>query len=87
MNCCNDFGECTNGHNCAARNAPTLREQVEADLGVKPAKVGNRTPAWFINQAPSHWRKTLKYWAAMALGFVLGSITAGVLAVFVGMVK
>ena len=63
----------------------TLREEVELQLGV--AKVGKRTPAFWIHQAPSAWRKTMKYWAALALGIVLGSVGAGVLAVFVGVVR
>jgi hypothetical protein len=83
MNCCNAFGQCTNGHDCPARNVPTLREVVEAELGfkpVKPAKVGKRyhaAPPW----APSHWPKTIKALAKwmlivvvfnMALGFAVG---------------
>lgn len=65
----------------------TLRDEVEADLGVTPAKIGRRTPVWYIHQAPSAWRKTLKYWAALMLGFVLGAIAAGVLGVFVEVVR
>jgi hypothetical protein len=49
--------------------------------------VGKRIPAFWIHQAPSAWRKTLKYWAAFVLGIVLGAIGAGVLAVFVGVVR
>jgi hypothetical protein len=54
------------------------REQVERLLGVwreelgetaKPAKVRQRYPA--INrETPSHWRKTLKVWAAVMLTFI-----------------
>lgn len=65
----------------------TLREQVEAELGCTPAKVGKRTPAWYIHQAPSAWRKTLKYWSALALGFVLGGIFSGVLVVLMGVAQ
>jgi hypothetical protein len=65
----------------------TARQEVEAYLGVaKPAKVGHRyraAMAW----GPSAWRKSMKYWAALWLGIVLGAIGAGVLAVFVGVVR
>lgn len=65
-----------------------LREEVEKQLGVaEPAKVGKRTPAFWIHQAPSAWRKTLKYWAVLALGIVLGAVGAGVLTVFVQVVR
>lgn len=64
-----------------------MREQVEAELGCTPAKVGKRTPAWYIHQAPSAWRKTLKYWSAFVLGIVVGSVTAGILSVVVGVVR
>ena len=65
----------------------TLRQEVEAAMGLVPGKVGKRTPAFWIHQAPSAWRKTMKYWAALALGIVLGAIAAGVLAVVVGVVR
>jgi hypothetical protein len=51
----------------------TSREQFEQEhFGISPAKVakvGKRyhaAPSW----APSHWRKTLKVWAAVALTFI-----------------
>jgi hypothetical protein len=48
----------------------THREEIEQYLGVaKPAKIGKRyhaAPGW----APSHWRKTLKAWAIVALTFI-----------------
>ena len=78
MNCCNDFGQCTNGKDCPARtHTTTPREDVEKLLGVwsaelgpaKPAKVGKRYHA-AQSWAPSHWRKTLKAWAAVALTFI-----------------
>jgi hypothetical protein len=66
----------------------TAREQFEHEhFNITPAKVGRRSPAFWIHQAPSAWRKTLKYWAAFALGIVLGAIGAGALAVFVGVVR
>ena len=65
----------------------TLRQEVEAEMGLIPGKVGKRIPAFWIHQAPSAWRKTMKYWAALALGIVLGAVGAGVLAVFVGVVR
>ncbi len=66
----------------------TAREQFELDhFGISPGKVGKRIPAFWIHQAPSAWRKTMKYWAALWLGVVLGAIAAGVLAVVVGVVR
>jgi len=65
----------------------TAREQFELEhFNITPAKVGQRyhaAMAW----GPSAWRKTLKYWSAFVLGIVLGAIGAGVLAVFVGVVR
>jgi hypothetical protein len=65
----------------------TAREQFEAEhFGIRPAKVGRRyhaAAAW----GPSAWRKSMKYWAALMLGIVLGAIGAGVLAVVVGVVR
>jgi hypothetical protein len=65
----------------------TSREQFEAEhFGIRPAKVGKRyhaAAAW----GPSAWRKSMRYWAALALGIVLGAIGAGALAVFVGVVR
>jgi hypothetical protein len=61
------------------------REKIEAEyFGM--GKVGQKyhaPAAW----GPSAWRKTMKYWAALALGIVLGAIAAGVLAVVVGVVR
>ena len=65
----------------------TLRQEVEAELGCIPAKISRRSPAFYIHQAPSAWRKTMKYWAALVLGIVFGAMSAGVLAVFVGVVR
>jgi hypothetical protein len=66
----------------------TSREQFEREhFNIRPAKVGRRNPAFWIHQAPSAWRKTVKYWAALMLGFVLGAIGGGVLAVIAGVVK
>jgi len=61
----------------------TLRQQVEAELGCAPTD----DPPWYARLAPSSWRKTMKYWAALWLGIVLGAIGAGVMAVFVGVVR
>jgi len=65
----------------------TSREQFELDhFGISPAKVGRRyhaAMAW----GPSAWRKSMKYWAALMLGFVLGAIGAGVLVVIAGVVR
>ena len=53
------------------------RQEIEDYLGVaKPAKVRQRYPA--INrETPSHWRKTLKVWAAAVLAYVLIFIACG----------
>ena len=66
----------------------TSREQFEQEhFGISPAKVGRRNPAFWIHQAPSAWRKSMKYWAALMLGFVLGAIGAGALVVIAGVVR
>jgi hypothetical protein len=66
----------------------TSREQFEFEhFNISPAKVGKKTPAFWIHQAPSAWRKSMKYWAALMLGFVLGAIGAGVLVVIAGVVR
>jgi hypothetical protein len=66
----------------------TSREQFEQEhFNIRPAKVGRRNPAFWIHQAPSAWRKTMKYWSALMLGFVLGAIGAGVLVVIAGVVR
>jgi hypothetical protein len=64
-----------------------LRKEVETKLGVvKPAKIGRRTPSFTINEAPTHWRKTLKAWGlfflcvfvvSLLFGFVVGLIHRG----------
>jgi ABC-type uncharacterized transport system permease subunit len=65
----------------------TSREQFEQEhFNISPGKVGQRyhaAMAW----GPSAWRKSMKYWAALMLGFVLGAIGGGVLAVVVGVVR
>jgi hypothetical protein len=64
----------------------TLREQVEAELGVaKPARIGQRyyaAPPW----APSHWRKTLKVWGAVLLVYVVLSFIGGIAVGIIGRV-
>jgi hypothetical protein len=65
----------------------TSREQFEQDhFGISPGKVGQRYHA-AVAWGPSAWRKSMKYWAALMLGIVLGAIGGGVLAVFVGVVR
>jgi hypothetical protein len=56
------------------------REQAEQLLGIaKPAKVRQSYPA--INrETPSHWRKTLKAWAIVALCFTGSWIVLGMVA-------
>lgn len=68
------------------------REQFEQEHfnispAIRPGKVGRRSPAFWLHQAPSAWRKSLKYWAALVLGFVLGAVGAGALVVIVGVVR
>ena len=59
----------------------TLREEVEAQLGCTPAKVGRRyhTAAAL---PPSAWRRTLRPWAALVLGW-FGGMLFGVVMVIV----
>ena len=57
----------------------TLRQEVERDLGIMN---GDQPTA---KSAPSAWRKTAKYWFILGVGFVLGSATAGALAVIVSL--
>ena len=65
----------------------TAREQFEQEhFNISPAKVGHRYHA-AVAWGPSAWRKSMKYWAALWLGIVLGAIGAGVLAVVVGVVR
>ena len=65
----------------------TAREQFELDhFGISPGKIGQRHHA-AKPYPPSAWRKTMKYWAALVLGFVLGATTGGMLAVVAGVVK
>lgn len=61
----------------------TLRQQVETELGCAPTV----EEPWYSRLAPSSWRKTMKYWAALWLGVVLGAIGAGIIAVLVGVVR
>ena len=65
----------------------TSREQFEQEhFGIRPAKVGRRYYA-AVAWGPSAWRKSLKYWAALWLGVVLGAVGAGALVVIVGVVR
>ena len=65
----------------------TSREQFEQEhFGIKPAKVGQRYHA-AVAWGPSAWRKSMKYWAALMLGIVMGAIGAGVLVVIAGVVR
>lgn len=57
----------------------TLRQQVEQQLGV-----GTDQPT--ARSAPSAWRKTIKYWFALGVGFVAGAVAAGVIAVLISAV-
>ena len=57
------------------------RQKIEASLGL--GRVGKRTHTFEMYQAPSHWRKTLKAWAAVALTFIgvfiIGGVAAGII--------
>ena len=65
----------------------TSREQFDQEqIGISPAQGGRRYHA-ALAWGPSAWRKSMKYWAALWLGIVLGAIGAGVLAVVVGVVR
>ncbi len=57
----------------------TAREQFELDhFGIQPARVGRRyhTAAAL---PPNAWRRSLKGWVALALGWVLGTLFGVVL--------
>lgn len=64
----------------------TLRDEIEAQLGCTPAKVGRRyhTAAAL---PPSAWRRTLKGWVLLALGWVLGMLFGVVLVIIWEMTK
>ena len=52
----------------------TAREQFELEhFGITPAKVGRRYHAASA-LPPNAWRRTLKGWVALALGWVLGTL-------------
>lgn len=55
----------------------TPRQQAEFEMGV----LGTPDPAGVTGGAPRAWRKSLRYWIALVVGFVLGCITVGVLSV------
>jgi hypothetical protein len=63
MNCCDDFGKCTQGHNCPARKPVTV------------AKIGQRCPGPEPLPATS-WRAYLSYLAAaMLLTFAVMAVS------------
>jgi hypothetical protein len=58
----------------------TLREEVERDMGLTTKTKINK-----VMLGPSAWRKTVKYWFVLGVGFCLGSITAGIIVVIAGL--
>jgi high-affinity Fe2+/Pb2+ permease len=52
----------------------TAREDVEKLLVVWALQIQQDTPP----RAPSHWRKTLKLWAAVMLAYTLAWIVIGI---------
>lgn len=64
----------------------TLRQEVEEYLGIKPAKPARIRQSYPMinNEAPSHWRKTLKLWAKVMLTLVIVSMVAGMLSSMIG---
>ena len=65
----------------------TAREQFELDhFGISPGKIGRRyhTAAAL---PPSAWRRSLKGWVALALGWVLGTLFGVVLVLVWEMTK
>lgn len=65
----------------------TSREQFELDhFGITPAKVGRRYHAASA-LPPMTWRRTLKGWVALALGWVLGTLFGVVLVLVWEMTK
>ena len=52
----------------------TPRERFEQEhFGITPGKVGRRYHA-AAALPPSHWRRSLKGWVLLALGWVLGTL-------------
>jgi hypothetical protein len=66
-----------------------LREEVERHMGrfeAEPAKVGRRYHA-AAALPPNAWRRSLKPWVALALGWVLGTLFGVVLVLVWEMTK
>lgn len=78
MNCCDDAGRCTNGHNCASRNPPPLRFAPGAiERHVRPRLPGNPAQRRELRR----WLRLLAIACAscVAVGLLSGYITARVL--------
>lgn len=77
MNCCNDFGHCTNGQNCAIRRVnamPIQRNSDGSDSGIE------------MLEKPMRWVGDLFYTAIYIVGSVaLGIALAIALAWFTGL--
>jgi hypothetical protein len=64
------------------KDMKTLREQVEAEVfGLTPGKIGRRYHA-AAALPPSAWRRSLKPWAALVLGWFAGMVFAATVIVF-----
>lgn len=55
MNCCNDFGECTRGHDCPARRQRAYPETLPPEL-----------PVWPESKPAAQWRARLANLASAA---------------------
>ena len=65
----------------------TAREQVELDhFGISPGTIGRRSHT-AAALPPSAWRRSLKGWVALALGWVLGTLFGVVLVLVWEMTK
>ena len=65
----------------------SAREQFELDhFGISPGKIGQKHHA-AQPYPPSHWRRSLKGWVLLALGWVLGTLFGVILVLVWEMTK